>query len=373
MQMLGAVLSWVVATVLLCSGALKLGGHREFYKSMLSLGLPSWTTRSYTFARTFPYVELGLGALVLVLPRGWVLLPLAAATLLFAAFLVVVVRAVRSAVPARCNCFGGLGADELGPRTIVRNALLVALALAALVAHSAPASVATERIGGAAYPLPAVLGAVVAGAMVLYRNRRRSGARHRAISTLTVHNRAGDVLPISELQDPPSYVVFFSPGCGACAQAIGEFRWWPHALPDGYDLVPVLCGTPEQFAAFPEFEPLLDHAWYDPQLAFYRAVGGEGTPAGILIDRDHPLGDGAVAGIAPLRELIWTPEFTQRYWEESQMSGDDRARQLARQALIDGGWDPEWLNHAEVVLTNDAGEQVVLPPAGGQGSDSLTP
>lgn len=362
MDLLGGIISWAVAAVLMCSGALKLGRHREFFKSMQTLRLPAWLLRDYTFARAFPFIEMGLGALIVLLPGPWQLLPLAGATALFVAFLVVIVRAVRSAVPASCNCFGGLGADEVGPRTVVRNVGFVVLSLLALILHTAPASVAADRLGGWAYVLPAVLAAAVAGGLVVYRNNAEQRAERDLIDNLTVQTRAGDRLPIRELQDPPSYVVFFSAGCGACSQAIEEFRWWPHAMAEGYDLVPVLAGTPEQFAMVPEFEPLLDHAWYDPEMKFYKAVGGPGTPAGTLIDAAHPLGNGAVAGIGPLRELIWTPEFTQQRRREAEARRDDTARELARQALIDGGWDPAWADLAEIVLTNDDGRQITVNP-----------
>lgn len=363
MQILGAFVSWALAAVLMSSGALKLGRHRAFFKSMQTLGLPAPLLRDYTFARAFPYLELTLGALILLLPGAWAVIPLALATALFVAFLVIIGRAARSGVPASCNCFGGLGADAVGPRTVARNVGFVLLALLALLLHTAPASVAADRFGGWAYPLPAVLAAVVAAALVLYRNRVEHRAQRSLTDNLVVTNRAGEQLPIRELQDPPSYVVFFSPGCGACSQTVQEFRWWPHAMAEGYDLVPVFAGTPEQFALFPEFEPLLDYAWYDPQMEFYRAVGGSGTPAGTLIDADHPLGNGAFAGITALRELIWTPEFTRQRQHESEIRRDDEAREMARQALVDGGWDPAWVDYAEITLTNDDGRQITVQPA----------
>lgn len=361
MDILGAIVSWTVAAVLICSGALKLGRHREFFKSMQTLRLPVWLLRDYTFAKAFPFVEMGLGALIVLLPDPWHLIPLAGATVLFVAFLVVIVRAVRSAVPASCNCFGGLGADEVGSRTVARNAVFVALALVALALHAAPASVAADRLGGWAYVLPAVLAAAVATGLVLYRNNAENRAERDLIDNLTVQSRDGDHLPIRDLQDPPSYVVFFSAGCGACSQAVQEFRWWPHAMADGYDLVPVLAGRPEQFAMFPEFEALLDHAWYDPEMKFYKAVGGSGTPAGTLIDHAHPLGNGAVAGIGPLRRLIWTPEFTEQRSRDAQVSGDERATQMARSALADAGYGEDALDRAQVILTsNETGEQLIL-------------
>lgn len=362
MDILGAIVSWAVAAVLICSGALKLGRHREFFKSMQTLGLPVWLLRDYTFAKAFPFVEMGLGGLILLLPKPWQLVPLAGAAILFVAFLVVIARAVRSAVPASCNCFGGLGADEVGSRTVVRNVVFVALSVLAVALHAAPASVAADRLGSWAYVLPAVLAAAVAGGLVLYRNTAETRAERDLINNLTVQSRDGEQLPIRDLQDPPSYVVFFSAGCGACSQAVEEFRWWPHAMADGYDLVPVLAGSPEQFAMFPEFEPLLDHAWYDPEMKFYKAIGGAGTPAGTLIDAAHPLGNGAVAGIGPLRQLIWTPEFTEQRRREAASTRDDTAREMARQALVDGGWDPAWADLAEIVLTNDDGRQITVNP-----------
>lgn len=364
MDILGGIISWAVAAVLISSGALKLGRHREFFKSMQTLGLPAWLLRDYTFAKVFPFLEMALGALIVLLPKPWQLVPVALATVLFVAFLVVIVRAVRSAVPASCNCFGGLGADEIGPRTVARNVGLVVLALLALLLHAAPASVAADRLGGWAYVLPAVLAAAVAGGLVLYRNNAESRVEQDLINNLTVQTRDGEHLPVRELQDPPSYVVFFSAGCGACSQAVEEFRWWPHAMAEGYDLVPVFTGSPEQFAMFPEFEALLEHAWYDPEMKFYKAIGGNGTPAGTLIDPGHPLGNGAVAGIGALRNLIWTEEFTQQRRRETESSRDDHAREMARQALIDGGWDPAWVDFAEIKLTNDDGQEITVNPGG---------
>ncbi|KYH43752.1 MauE/DoxX family redox-associated membrane protein [Branchiibius sp. NY16-3462-2] len=363
MDILGAILAWAVAAVLIASGALKLGRHREFFKSMQTLGLPASLLRDYTFAKAFPFIEIGLGALIVLLPKPWQLIPVALATGLFVAFLVVIVRAARSAVPASCNCFGGLGADEVGPRTVARNVGFVVLSLLALILHAAPASVAAERLGGWAYVLPALLAAGVAGGLVLYRNNAEQRTERDLITNLTLQNRDGEHLPIRELQDPPSYVVFFSAGCGACSQTVEEFRWWPHAMADGYDLVPVFTGSPEQFAMFPEFEALLDHAWYDPQMTFYKAIGGNGTPAGTLIDKDHPLGNGAVSGRDELRALIWTEEFTRERKREVESGRDDRAREMARQALIDGGWDPAWVDFAEIKLTNDDGREIVVNPA----------
>ena len=54
--------------------------------------------------------------------------------MLFVAYLMLVVRAVRRPEPVDCGCFGALGDSEVTPMTVWRNVLLVVAALLAVVA-----------------------------------------------------------------------------------------------------------------------------------------------------------------------------------------------------------------------------------------------
>lgn len=76
-----------------------------------------------------PYAELVLVALLLLAPDTWYLVAATLVLLLFAAYLVVVARALRFPYAVRCGCFGRLGLGEVTERTLVRNLVLFAIAL----------------------------------------------------------------------------------------------------------------------------------------------------------------------------------------------------------------------------------------------------
>lgn len=305
---IGALCSWIAGTVLVSSGVLKLGTAKTFQVTLSQFGLPQWTWQDRRFAQAFPWCEITLGLALLLLPAPVQLLPAAVILALFVAFLVLVVRVWRRPAPVSCNCFGGLGDDTVGARTVIRNAVLVALAVAALALHRAPASVTADRLAGWCYPVPAVIAIAVAGGLVGWRSVAARRTRARLIRTLTVQDADGNDLPITDFQDPPTFLVFFAPGCGACHALVDDFRWWPHLLKDGFDLQPVFLGSPAQFAAVEKFAPLVPHAWY-ATTDVARVLGITGTPGVTSIEPEHPLGHDSVAGYGAIRSLVLRPDW----------------------------------------------------------------
>lgn len=299
----GAVCAWACGAVLVTSGALKLGTAAEFRKALVAFQLPRWTWRDDRFAQVFPWVEMLLGVGAILLPGPWQAIAVAAVLALFGGFLALVVRANRGPVPVSCNCFGGLGEERVGARTLIRNTALLALALAAVALHRSPSSVLADRLAEWTYPVPTVLALAVAAALVVWRGMSARRRAARLVRTLTVQDVDGNELPITEFQDPPTVLVFFAPGCSACHALVQEFRWWPNVLRDDYDLQPVFLGRPEAFAGQETFAPLAPHAWYDPELALAEALEITATPAGVLIDSEHPLGAGLMSGHRRIREL----------------------------------------------------------------------
>ena len=315
-DLLGALLSFVAGAVLVLSGVLKLGTASTFVLTLTQFGLPRWTWADLRFARAFPWCEIALGLGVLLLPGPWHLVPLAATLLLFVAFLVLTIRVSRHTTRASCNCFGGLGDDTVSTRTVVRNSVLVAVAAVAVALDRAPASVAADRLGGWSYPLPAVLAVLLALALVWWRGRSERRRQAEAIAALSVRDVHGAALPLTEFQQPPTFLVFFSAGCGGCHALVEHFRWWPNLLKDGYDLQPVFLGTPESFADQEAFAPLAPHAWYaDPSLA--GELGIAGTPAAILIDPEHPLGHQMSGGYGAIQELVLVEDWRDRVRQAS--------------------------------------------------------
>jgi uncharacterized membrane protein YphA (DoxX/SURF4 family) len=81
-------------------------------------------------AHTLPFVELGLGLLLVI---GWQLrFFAAAASALLIGFFAIVIRSYAKGLQINCGCFGP--GETLGVKTLVRDGLFVALALALTVA-----------------------------------------------------------------------------------------------------------------------------------------------------------------------------------------------------------------------------------------------
>ena len=123
-------LGWAAAialgAVLLLSGALKVVGRPVWRAQADSLGVPR------AVAAVVPFVELVLGALLVV--NVWRRPAAVLAGLLLVGFTVFIVRLLRRGSRAPCACFGSLSRSELGWSAVVRNLVLIALAVVAAVA-----------------------------------------------------------------------------------------------------------------------------------------------------------------------------------------------------------------------------------------------
>jgi uncharacterized membrane protein YphA (DoxX/SURF4 family) len=126
MEALGYGCALVLAAVFVWAGAAKLVRPAETAGGFGALGLP-WAE---ALARLVPVLELLLAvALVAVPPIGGI-----AALVLLVAFSAVLIRALRAGVTTGCACFGTAAGRRLSPRDLARNAVLAALAIAALMA-----------------------------------------------------------------------------------------------------------------------------------------------------------------------------------------------------------------------------------------------
>ena len=94
---------------------------------LLVAGAAKLADRTSDTPPAVPWLELLLGALLVTGVGGrWTAVP--AATLL-GAFTVVVVQRLRVGDTAPCGCFGELSKKPVGYRTLLRNVVLVLLAL----------------------------------------------------------------------------------------------------------------------------------------------------------------------------------------------------------------------------------------------------
>ena len=118
----------ILGLILVVSAGAKLRTPHDTSAVFRQLELPRvlLTIRAH---RLLPYGELALAAFLLLLPGTWYLVAATLVLVLFAAYAVVVARALRFPYVVRCGCFGRLGLGEVTARTLLRNLVLLALAL----------------------------------------------------------------------------------------------------------------------------------------------------------------------------------------------------------------------------------------------------
>ena len=122
----------VLAVVLLVSGAAKLFDRLATSDMFVALQVP--LVPAGLGAAVLPWAEIVLGVALLLVRGPLLVLATAATVLVFAAYWLVVARAMRFDPPVSCSCFGRLGGHRVDGSTLARNTLLLGLALLAVVA-----------------------------------------------------------------------------------------------------------------------------------------------------------------------------------------------------------------------------------------------
>lgn len=131
----------------------KVADRASFVRALRNQGLTSRRARRVV-AVAIPASELGC-AIALWIPSGRRPAAVVAA-LMLAAFSVVLVRSILTGVQSGCGCFGSSTRDRVSWVSVVRNAVLIALALVAAVSP-------TEGFG----PASAFLAGMGIGVLVL--------------------------------------------------------------------------------------------------------------------------------------------------------------------------------------------------------------
>jgi uncharacterized membrane protein YphA (DoxX/SURF4 family) len=118
-----AVAGFALGVVLLASGALKLAAGPRWTAQAAAMGAPAAAVPAV------PWIELALGTLLVAGVARPVVALLAAAMLVVFTVVLVVRLAEGRRVP--CACFGARSARPIGVGSVVRNLVLIALALVA--------------------------------------------------------------------------------------------------------------------------------------------------------------------------------------------------------------------------------------------------
>ena len=296
------------AVLLAVSGVAKLRAKEETRDAFSALRLPGWLGRSPAPV-VLPFAELLLAA-VLVLGSGWVLVAGAAASVaLFAAYTVVIARALRFEEPVRCNCFGALGSHDVSQRTLARNLLILLLAVLGFMAVIVGVDI--YSLDGAGWGWVA-MAALSAAALML------SLGRGPAVEAAGEGQPLG-FAPRLALREVPSeksvrlsalahehrgvVLLFVMAGCGGCERVLAQLPEWLAQVP-GRTVIPV---RPSGHSLDdPKWKELtLLHEDYGSNVA--HALVGPYTPGAVELDASGAVVGSPATGEAKVRELILRP------------------------------------------------------------------
>ncbi|WP_306357213.1 MULTISPECIES: peroxiredoxin [unclassified Nocardia] len=271
-------------------------------------------------AWALPVVEAVIAVAALP-PRSAVGAAVAAGGLLVV-FTVAVVRLLRAGQHPACSCFGAASSVPIGRATVVRNGVLIALAVlvavGALAVPEVPGSLpADHAVGMAVVAVLLALFLLIQGELRVVRRR----LDEQALSTLGAEGLpVGAVAPEFELLTPEGdrsglsdllragrhlLLVFVHPHCEMCAALARELPRWHRRTAAELSIVVVGNGDPAEHEKWAEVQgvgdiPVLVQQGNEAALR-YRV---RGTPSAVLIGADGRIAAPVARGATAIRELV---------------------------------------------------------------------
>lgn len=297
----------IVAVVLVAGAVGKLRTPDASAEAFRDLRVPAVLSGRLVVA-VLPWAELLLAAGLLLAGGPLGVAVTVAAALLLTAYLVLVARALGFDDDVECACFGAFAPGRITRRTVLRNAWLVVLALAALVLATQGSS-PVQRVADGSAPWWWLVGAAAAAwtvALVLGWGGDGAPARS-APEDLTVEE--GDYLRVRTPALPvtlgdgtattlrrlsetrPQLLVYVSEGCGSCVEVIDAVPTWREQLPQ-LDVRVIVHVDPQSSALTSRDEPLSVH---DTEGLVYETFDLR-TPSAVLLGADGLLAGGPVVG-----------------------------------------------------------------------------
>jgi uncharacterized membrane protein YphA (DoxX/SURF4 family)/thiol-disulfide isomerase/thioredoxin len=319
-----------LAVVFATAGVAKLFDLAGSRRAMTAFGVPE---RAAAITGTvLPVLELAVA--VALIPHASARWGGLAALVLMGTFVGGIAWAMARGIEPDCNCFGALHSAPAGPRALIRNLVLAALAivvtaagpgrsLGAWIANRSSAEIVAIVIGIVAVAL------VVAGAR-MWRELR--SLRHRVVHyrqmaaavpaglpigslapAFSVRARGGGTTTLSSLLDRgrPVALIFVRPGCGPSEFLIPEFDRWQQALQERLTVAVVGSGSVEVFqqggitwledalVANPVLASDIEHL--DGVVSSYRI---RATPSVVIVSPDGTIASTTVDGRPAIHALI---------------------------------------------------------------------
>jgi len=239
-------------------------------------------------------------------------------------YLVLIARAAARSEPVVCDCFGSAARTPVTGRTVVRNALLLGLALGSViqairagspleVLAAAPAGTWAWllAVGLAALTTYLVLPQVPEGPQVPEPDdpsapETADGDGAEYIRTLTpmttLVDAAGTRYDLVSMSARRAHLLLFvNPGCGGCAPVVAKVPEWQDLVPEVQIRLVVREELADLAASRPDWVPI---ALHDPDGLTARALRAISTPTAVLLGTDGMLAGGPVAGSEAAERLV---------------------------------------------------------------------
>ena len=299
----------LLIAVLVVSGVAKLRVPADTVSVFEKLRLPAFLQRMRA-PRLLPFAELILAAMLFFLPAGWYVVATTLALVLFALYLVVIVRALGFGYPIICGCFGQLGLGWVTRQTVVRNSVLLAVAAITWVDSWRGDGVLQRLVdaGSDVWWLAAVLLAMVTTALVVREGEMpalplpaEDEYVARPVPYLVVDGPEGPGA-LWKLSDAAArLLVFWDPTADATASLPERLPEWRRLL----DPVRVHLVTQSEWSQAVAVVPqLAGDLLGDPEGDARRRLGVWEMPGAVLVGTDRLLAGGPATGVAEIEELI---------------------------------------------------------------------
>jgi uncharacterized membrane protein YphA (DoxX/SURF4 family) len=254
-----------------------------------------------------PIVELVIAVALLLRPTAqW---GAAAAVVLLLTFVGGIANALAHGWKSACHCFGIFHSEPAGPRALVRNGALLAVAAIAAALGPGP-SISTWVSQRSAAELVAIGLGIVAGALsvALWRARRENAGLSATLSEKEASlaalppglpvgafapefqltdGRDGSTITLESLLAPgkPVLLVFIGLGCVPSADLLPDLARWQRTLADRLTLAIVSHGAPFQHKFELEVLGMRD-VGLQSEYETLRAYRVPGTPSAVLVSPD---------------------------------------------------------------------------------------
>ncbi len=330
----------VLAAVFAVAGVAKLADLRGSRAAVEGFGVPERLAEP--LGTLLPIAELAIA--VALIPSSSARYGALGASVLLLLFCGAIVRSMIRGEAPDCHCFGQLHSEPAGPRTLVRNALLLALAVfVAAAGWSDSGSSAVAWIGnlsdagavavGGGLALAVLAVATAAGLLALLRQNGRLLLRidelerriddagvaeavpppqpHHglpigaAAPDFSLSGLYGETVTLESLTSAeyPVVLLFTDPNCGPCNALLPQIAAWQREHAGQITLAVISRGSVDD-----NLSKIREHGvsgvWLDDDRAVAEAYQVLGTPGAVIVDQDRRIASGVVGGADAITSLV---------------------------------------------------------------------